>query len=101
MTAAMTAAIARAEPIDYPAETRGLNFFDLDVNLRRLLWRRAPGLLERHEARLGDFGAWVGGPLDAQAAYSDRIAPPRLESHDRHGNRLGRVICNPAYLECH
>ncbi|MHA1554330.1 MAG: hypothetical protein ACTSU0_07970 [Alphaproteobacteria bacterium] len=39
------AAIARAEPIDYPAETRGLNFFDLDLNLRRLLWRRAPGLL--------------------------------------------------------
>lgn len=97
----MTAAIARAEPIDYPAETRGLNFFDLDVNLRRLLWRRAPGLLERHEARLGDFGAWVGGPLDAQAAYSDRIAPPHLESHDRQGNRSGRVICNPAYLECH
>ena len=97
----MTVAIARAEPIDYPAETRGLNFFDLDVNLRRLLWRRAPALLDRHEARLSDFGAWVGGPLDAQAAYSDRIAPPRLESHDRHGNRSGRVICNPAYLECH
>lgn len=97
----MTVAITRAEPIDYPAETRGLNFFDLDDNLRRLLWRRAPGLLERHQARLSDFGAWVGGPLDAQAAYTDRIAPPRLESHDRHGNRLGRVICNPAYLECH
>ncbi len=97
----MTAAIARAEPIGDPAETRGLNFFDLDVNLRRLLWRRAPDLLERHEARLQDFGAWVGGPLDEQAAYSDRIAPPRLESHDRHGNRSGRVICNPAYLECH
>ena len=69
----MTAAIARAEPIDYPAETRGLNFFDLDVNLRRLLWRRAPGLLERHEARLGDFGAWVGGPLDAQAATREKL----------------------------
>ena len=97
----MDAALARAEPIDYPAETRGLNFFDLDVNLRRLLWRRAPGLLERHEARLSDFGAWVGGPLDEQAAYTDRIAPPRLESHDRHGNRLGRVICNPDYRACH
>ena len=33
----MTAAIARTEPIDYAAETRGLNFFDLDDNLRRLL----------------------------------------------------------------
>ncbi len=97
----MTAEIARAEPIDYPAETRGLNFFDLDLNLRRLLWRRAPMLLERHEVLLGEFGAWVGGPLDEQAAYSDRHAPPRLETHDRNGNRSGRVICNPAYLECH
>ncbi len=33
----MDAAIARAEPIDHPAETRGLNFFELDVNLRHLL----------------------------------------------------------------
>ena len=97
----MDAAIARAEPIEYPAEPRGLNFFELDVNLRRLLWRRAPGLLERHEARLGAFGAWVGGPLDQQAAYTDHHAPPRLESHDRHGNRLGRVVCNPDYLACH
>ena len=97
----MTAAIARAEPIDDPAETRGLNFFDSDVDLRRLLWRRAPDLLERHEARLQDFSAWVGGPLDEQAACSDRIAPPRQARHDRHGNRSGRVICNPAYLECH
>jgi hypothetical protein len=97
----MEAAIARAEPIDYPAETRGLNFFELDVNLRRLLWRRAPALLERHGARLADFGAWVGGPLDEQAAYTDRFAPPRLESHDRHGNPSGRVICNPDYRACH
>ncbi len=97
----MHTAIARAEPIDYPAATRGLNFFELDVNLQRLLWRRAPGLLEDQERRLSEFGAWVGGPLDEQAAYSDRIAPPRLEAYDRHGERLGRVICNPAYLACH
>ena len=90
----MTAAIARAEPIDYPAETRGLNFFDLDVNLRRLLWRRAPGLLERHEARLGDFGAWVGGPLDALAdvrrrmglAESERLALEELPRRLRLAN---------------
>ncbi len=94
-------AIARAEPIAYPAESHGLNVFDLDVNLQRLLWRRAPGLLEHHGERLSDFGAWVGGPLDEQAAYSDRYAPPRLESHDRHGERTGRVVYNPAYLECH
>lgn len=90
-----------SEPIVYPRETRGLNFFDLDVNLRRLLRRRAPQLLSRHGRRLSEFGAWVGGPLDAQAAYSDRYAPPRLESHGPDGARLGRVVSNPAYLECH
>ncbi len=77
----MNGAIARAEPIGYPAKSRGLNFFDLDVNLQRLLWRRAAEVLETHGARLGDFGAWAGGPLDEQAEYSDRYAPPRLETH--------------------
>ncbi|MFQ5775629.1 MAG: acyl-CoA dehydrogenase family protein [Kiloniellaceae bacterium] len=97
----MITALARAQPLDYPPQTRGLNFFDLDVNLQRLLWRRAPGLLERHEARLADFGAWVGGPLDEQAAYSDRTAPPRLEAFGPRGERLGRVVTNPAYEACH
>ncbi len=76
----MDAAIARAEPIDYPAETRGLNFFELDVNLRRLLWRRAPGLLERHGARLRDFGAWVGGPLDQQADFGRPLGHTVIEA---------------------
>ncbi len=84
-----------------PAETRGLNFFELDVNLQRLLQRRAPAMMAQHGARLSDFGAWVGGPLDAQAAYSDRIAPPRLETHGRDGERLGRVILNSDYIACH
>lgn len=97
----MSHADARETPIAYPPETRGLNLFDLDVNLRRLLRRRAPKLLSRHGRRLSDFGAWVGGPLDAQAAYSDRHAPPRLESHSGDGTRLGRVVANPDYLACH
>ncbi len=94
-------AIAGGAPIDYPATTRGLNFFELDINLQRLLRRRAPELLRRHGARLSEFGAWVGGPLDAQAAYSDRVAPPSLEAFGPDGERLGRVVCNPAYLACH
>ncbi len=65
----MDAAIARAEPIDYPAEPRGLNFFELDVNLRRLLWRRAPGLLDRHGARLGA----IGPEPDPDQAEIDRL----------------------------
>lgn len=97
----MNTAIARAEPIDYPAQTNALNFYDLDINLQRLLWRRAPALFEAQGERLSDFGAWVGGPLDEQATYSDRYAPPRLDSHGPDGERAGRVIYNPAYLDCH
>ena len=97
----MTTPIALSEPLDYPPETRGLNAFDLDVNLRRLLWRRAPQVLEDHGTRLSDFGAWVAGPLDAQAAYTDRTAPPRLDAFGSRGERLGRVILNPVYEACH
>lgn len=92
---------AEDRPIDYPPESHGLNFYTLDRNLRRLLRRRAPALAAAHGARLEAFGAWVGGPLDAQAAYTDRHAPPRLESHDRSGAAVGRVIVNPAYAEAH
>ncbi len=92
---------AAEAPIRYPADSRGLNAFDLDRNLRQLLQRRAPEMLARHGGRLSDFGAWVGGELEAQAAYSDRHAPPRLDSHGPDGEPLGRVILNPAYEACH
>ena len=92
---------AAEAPIRYPADTRGLNAFDLDRNLQRLLQLRAPAMLARHGGRLSDFGAWVGGELEAQAAYSDRYAPPRLDSHGPDGEPLGRVILNPAYEACH
>jgi len=92
---------ATEAPIRYPAETCGLNAFDADRNLRRLLARRAPAMLADHGPRLSDFGAWVGGELETQATYSDRTAPPRLETYGRDGEPLGRVIYNPAYEACH
>lgn len=84
-----------------PAETRDLNFHDIDGGFRRLLARRDPDILLRHGARLSEFGAWVGGPLDRQAAHTDRFAPPRLETYDRQGRRVGRAVCNDAYDACH
>ncbi len=92
---------AAEPPIDYPAESRGQNFYTLDRNLDRLLRRRAPTMMARFGATLADFGAWVGGPLEEQAVYTDRHAPPRLESHGSDGERLGRVVLNPAYQACH
>ncbi len=92
---------AEEPPIDYPVETRGLDLFALDRNLRALLERRAPKMMGRFHDTLTQFGAWAGGPLDEQARYTDRHAPPRLETHDRDGAETGRVILNPAYRECH
>ena len=87
--------------LDFPESPAGTNFFDTDANLRALLARRAPRMLETHTPRLSDFGAWVGGPLDEQATYSDRYAPPRLETHGTDGQPLGRVVLNPLYQVCH
>jgi len=85
----------------YPRTVRGTNLFDTDVNLHRLLERRAAHVLERHGSALDGFGAWCGGPLDEQAEYTDRHAPPRLDPYGADGSRTGRVVFNSDYLECH
>lgn len=90
-----------AAPLSYPKETRGHNFYDMDVNARRLLARLAPDMLARNEARLKDFGDFVGGTLDEQASYSDRHAPPKLETHTKTGEKRSRVIFNRDYEACH
>ncbi|QJE71728.1 acyl-CoA dehydrogenase [Aerophototrophica crusticola] len=86
---------------DYAPTARGTNLFETDTNLIRLLERRAPEVLERHEERLADFGAWAGGPLDAQAEYTDRFANPKLDPYGPNGERTGRVVFNSDYLACH
>lgn len=92
---------ARSTHPAYPKETRGHNFYDMDVNLQRLLGRAASDMLARNEDRLKDFGAFVGGPLDEQASYSDRHAPPRLETHNKAGEKKTRLIFNRDYETCH
>ncbi|MEQ8964663.1 MAG: acyl-CoA dehydrogenase family protein [Azospirillaceae bacterium] len=101
MTDAVALAARDDRPVAYPPTTAGLNAFTTDRGLRARLALVAPDLLADHGARLDDFGAWVAGPLDEQAAYTDRHAPPRLETHDRDGAAVGRVIVNPAYRDCH
>jgi alkylation response protein AidB-like acyl-CoA dehydrogenase len=83
-----------------------MNLFDTDVNLHRLLERRAPAVLARYGATLSDFGAWAGDRLDAQAEYTDRFAPPRLDGYDPSveglsGERVARVVFNSDYQDCH
>lgn len=77
------------------------NAFTSDANLRRLLERRAPALLADESNRLARFGAWVASDVDAEAAYTDRCASPRLETHDRLGALVNRVVHNPLYAAVH
>jgi alkylation response protein AidB-like acyl-CoA dehydrogenase len=83
------------------AATTARNFFLDDVNLQRLLRRRAPDLLARSAPSLAAFGAWVGTDVDAAAAYTDRLAPPVLESCDRDGQLEPRLVCNARYEAMH
>ncbi|MGZ9096727.1 MAG: acyl-CoA dehydrogenase family protein [Micavibrio sp.] len=84
-----------------PATTRGLNFYELDDNLKAFLQRVAPDLLVRQGQRLHDLGAWVGNELDKQAEESDRFAPPKLvqdlSAPGKPGERKNRVVFNAQY----
>jgi alkylation response protein AidB-like acyl-CoA dehydrogenase len=75
------------------------NFFTRDTTLRAWLARHLPDELARREADLAEFGAFVGGPLDAQAAFTDSAAPPRLEPYDREGRLVNRIVHNPLWDE--
>lgn len=88
-------------PIELPPAIRGLNLFTTDRDLQRRLARRSPDLLPRFGDRLAEFGAWVGEAVEAQADYTSRHAPPRLESHDGSGAPAGRVVLNAEYRACH
>lgn len=96
------------KPVDYPDETRGMNFFDTDVNLQRLLQRVEPQMLVRNKKRLSEYGEWVGGDLDRQAEYSDKYAHPVLERYDAKREVLDNeekkrtnIVFNPAYEKAH
>lgn len=88
-------------PLALPPAIRGLNLFTTDRDLQRRLARRSPDLLPRFGDRLAEFGAWVGEAVEAQADYTSRHAPPRLESHDGTGAPVGRVVLNAEYRACH
>ena len=61
-------------------ESHGGNFFTADLNLQALLRRSAPWLTEDDTERLSEFGAWAARDVDEQADYTNRFAPPVLET---------------------
>jgi alkylation response protein AidB-like acyl-CoA dehydrogenase len=71
-----------------------------DAYLEPFLISREPRL-RAHLPNLSDFRHWVLTEVDAQANYTDRYAPPALETYDRNGSVANRVILNPWYGQQH
>jgi alkylation response protein AidB-like acyl-CoA dehydrogenase len=81
-----------------PAITSTPDLFD--PYLQPWLVSRVPRLAE-YARPLAEFHRWVLTDVDAQAHYTDRYAPPGLETYDRNGEVVNRIVCNPWYEEQH
>lgn len=77
-----------------------MNVWRTDAPGRALLADRWQGAsFGEADAALSELGELTGTLIDEQAEYSDRHAPPRLESHDRDGQPANVVRYNPLYEE--
>ena len=79
----------------------GGNVYRADRNLQALLRRSAPWLTEEDAERLSDFGGWVATAVEEQADYTNRFAPPVLETLDENGRPRSVVRHNPLYAAVH
>lgn len=71
-----------------------------DPYLEPYLVARVPRMAA-YSSQLADFHRWVSTEVDAQANYTDRYAPPALETYDRNGEVINRIVTNPWYEEQH
>ena len=67
-----------------------------DLYLEPWLTARVPRMAE-YAQRLAEFHDWVRTEVDAQVNYTDRYAPPALETYDRDGEVVNRIVANPWY----
>ena len=79
----------------------GGNAYRADRNLQALLRRSAPWLTDDDAERLSSFGGWVAIAVDEQADYTNRFAPPVLETLDENGRPRSVVRHNPLYAAVH
>jgi alkylation response protein AidB-like acyl-CoA dehydrogenase len=52
-------------------------------------------------AKLAELREWALSEVEAQANYTDRYAPPALETYDRNGEVVNRIVTNRWYEELH
>lgn len=87
--------------IDY-AKTEsaiGLNWYEIDPNLRKLMDRYVPPAdRDWAEGVLQRWGELCGGPIAERAEIIDKN-PPRLERYDRWGDEIASVVHHPAAID--
>ncbi|MDR3748558.1 MAG: acyl-CoA dehydrogenase family protein [Acidobacteriota bacterium] len=71
-----------------------------DLYLEPWLTARVPRMAD-YSAKLAEFHDWVRTDVDVQANYTDRYAPPALETYDRNGEVVNRIVSNRWYAEQH
>jgi len=71
-----------------------------DLYLEPWLLSRVPRMAS-YRLQLADFRDWVLTEVDAQANYTDRYAPPVLETYDRNGEVVNRIVANRWYDDQH
>ncbi len=71
-----------------------------DLYLGPWLTARVPRMAG-YRQQLTGFRDWVLTEVDAQANYTDRYAPPALETYDRSGEVVNRIVANRWYEEQH
>ncbi len=71
-----------------------------DSFLQPVLVAREPRL-SAYLDRLAAFRDWVLTEVDSQANYTDRYAPPALQTFDREGRVINCIVANATYDEQH
>ena len=71
-----------------------------DLYLEPWLTARVPHMSDYYR-QLAEFHDWIRTEVDAQANYTDRYAPPALETYAREGKVVNRVVVNRWYDEQH
>lgn len=74
--------------------------YTFDAYLEPWLLARVPPM-SGYTKQLAEFSRWVCTEVDAEANYTDRYAPPALETYDRNGEVVNRIVANRWYEEQH
>ncbi|MFE1626370.1 acyl-CoA dehydrogenase family protein [Brevibacillus reuszeri] len=89
-----------SDNIPHPRMANEQNFYTADPNLEYLLTRHLPAAMhDWAKSQLTELGAYVAGPMDERAAFTDREGKPLLRKYNRLGEDVSEIITNEGYKE--